>query len=68
MELKKPFQNFKNTGDESTVVRWSAAFASTEIAKSNKGAQEELISELRRFRKRKQQRGEKRSLKISKGC
>lgn len=39
----------KNVEDEGTVVRWSTAFALTEIAKSNPAAHAQLISYLQKL-------------------
>ncbi len=42
----------ENTKDKGTVVRWSAAFALTEIAKSNKKVQTRLVSEFKKILER----------------
>ncbi|HQL16975.1 MAG TPA: hypothetical protein PK775_06750 [Rectinema sp.] len=47
----------ENTQDKGTVVRWSAAFALTEIAKSNKAAQIKLIPEFRKILEREDNNG-----------
>ena len=48
-----------NTKDESTVVRWCAAFALTEIAKHNSKRRGELVSEFNATIKRGQNNGVK---------
>ena len=48
-----------NTKDESTVVRWCAAFALTEIAKYNSRKQKELVSEFNTIVKKEQNNGVK---------
>jgi len=42
----------ENKKDKGTVVRWSAAFALTEIAKSNKKVQTRLVSEFKKILER----------------
>ena len=49
----------ENTKDKGTVVRWSAAFALTEIAKSNLEMQKELISEFRKISEKENNNGVK---------
>jgi hypothetical protein len=46
-----------NLGDKSTVVRWCAAFALTEIAKYNQGKQPELVILIQGFLKTEQNNG-----------
>lgn len=48
-----------NTKDKGTVVRWSAAFALTEIAKYNSKKQKELIAKLQNIIKTEQNNGVK---------
>jgi hypothetical protein len=49
----------KNTKDESTVVRWCAAYALSEIAKNKKTNQEELLSKLQEIANSEQNNGVK---------
>jgi len=46
-----------NTSDKGTVVRWSAAFALTEIAKSSNEIQKELVPEFRKILDREENSG-----------
>lgn len=48
-----------NTKDKSTVVRWSTAFALTEIAKNNSNIRDELVSNFREIIKREDNNGVK---------
>ena len=48
---------FINTKEESTVVRWCAAFALTEIAKYNPKLQKELISQFNKILKKETNNG-----------
>ncbi|MBN2603046.1 MAG: hypothetical protein JXA91_02815, partial [Candidatus Thermoplasmatota archaeon] len=48
-----------NTADKSTVVRWCAAFALTEIAKYNFEKQKKLISEIKELVKKEDNKGVK---------
>ncbi len=48
-----------NTTDKSTVVRWCAAFALTEIAKYNLDKQKDLISEIKELIKKEKNNGVK---------
>ena len=48
---------FINTKEESTVVRWCAAFALTEIAKYNPKLQKELISQFNKILKKENNNG-----------
>jgi len=48
-----------NTHDKSTVVRWSAAFALTEIAKNNAEVRDELVSKLKEIVEREDNNGVK---------
>jgi len=50
---------FLNTKDEGTVVRWSAAFALTEIAKSNSKLQKELVKRFNQIVKEESNNGVK---------
>lgn len=47
----------ENTADKGTVVRWSAAFALTEIAKSNNEMRKELIPEFTKILEREENSG-----------
>ncbi|MCL0058958.1 HEAT repeat domain-containing protein [Dehalococcoidia bacterium] len=47
----------ENTKDKGTVVRWSAAFALTEIAKSNSEMQKELVPEFKKILERETNKG-----------
>lgn len=47
----------ENTKDKGTVVRWSAAFALTEIAKSNIDVQKELVLEFKKILERETNKG-----------
>jgi len=49
----------ENTKDKGTVVRWGAAFALTEIAKSNLEMQKELIPEFKKILERETNKGVK---------
>ena len=46
-----------NLKDKSTVVRWCAAYALTEIAKSNKGKQKEFVATIHKLIKTEQNNG-----------
>jgi hypothetical protein len=48
---------FANTKDKSTVVRWCAAFALTEIAKYNLRKQKDLVSKFKTLTKTEQNNG-----------
>jgi hypothetical protein len=48
---------FKNLNDKSTVVRWCAAFALTEIAKYNLNRQKELTAKFQNLLKKEQNNG-----------
>ncbi|MBD3155200.1 MAG: hypothetical protein GF368_00910 [Candidatus Aenigmarchaeota archaeon] len=48
-----------NTKDKSTVVRWSTAFALTEIAKNNSNIRNELVSKFREIIKKENNNGVK---------
>lgn len=48
-----------NTKDESTVIRWCAAFAISEIAKYNKKVQKELVSKINELIKKENNNGVK---------
>ena len=50
---------FSNLKDKSTVVRWCAAFALTEIAKYNSSRQKELLSEFTKLIETEQNNGVK---------
>ena len=50
---------FANTKDKSTVVRWCAAYALTEIAKYNFGKQKELVQKFNALIKTEQNNGVK---------
>jgi len=50
---------FLNTKDEGTVVRWSVAFALTEIAKSNTKLQKKLVKKLNQIVKEESNNGVK---------
>jgi HEAT repeat protein len=47
----------ENTEDKGTVVRWSAAFALTEIAKSSLGMQEKLVPEFKKILEKENNKG-----------
>ncbi|ODS38579.1 MAG: hypothetical protein A7315_12170 [Candidatus Altiarchaeales archaeon WOR_SM1_79] len=49
----------ENLKDKSTVVRWCAAYALTEIAKYNSGKQKELVSKFKSMVKTEQNNGVK---------
>ena len=49
----------ENTKDKGTVVRWSAAFALTEIVKSNPEMQKELVPEFKEILERENNKGVK---------
>ncbi len=49
----------ENTRDKGTVVRWSAAYALSEIAKSNPGIRNTLLPEIRRIIKNEKNNGVK---------
>jgi hypothetical protein len=48
-----------NTKDESTVVRWCAAFALSEIIKNNPGVREELVPKIEGIIKNEKNNGVK---------
>lgn len=48
-----------NTKDEGTVIRWSAAFALSEIAKNDPGSRAELIPKFKYFIEKEQNNGVK---------
>lgn len=48
-----------NTHDKSTVVRWSAAFALTEIAKNNTSVRDELVNKFKEIVEREDNNGVK---------
>jgi len=50
---------FLNTKDNGTVVRWSVAFALTEIAKSNSKLKEELVKKFNQIVKKESNNGVK---------
>ena len=50
---------FLNTKDKGTVVRWSAAFALTEIAKNNPKMQKELVPKFSEIVKKEENNGVK---------
>jgi HEAT repeat protein len=49
----------ENTKDKGTVVRWSVAFALTEIAKSSLGMQKKLVPEFKKILEREDNKGVK---------
>jgi hypothetical protein len=59
-EVEKAVPNLLvNTNDESTVVRWCAAFALTEIAKNNPKARQELRSRIEEITRNEKNNGVK---------
>ena len=59
-EVEKSVPNLLvNTKDESTVVRWCAAFALTEITKSNPAVRKELVSRIKEIVKNEKNSGVK---------
>jgi hypothetical protein len=59
-EAEKAIPNLLvNTRDSSTVVRWCAAFALTEIAKSNIGARKELMPKIEEILRNEKNNGVK---------